>query len=54
MLPPKISGQTDMELNERQKDLESYMQHTLFLLNGQSQLNECLIEFLEYLKVAPI
>ena len=54
MLPPKISGQTDMELNARQKDLESYMQHTLLLLNGQAQLNEPLIAFLEYLKVAPI
>ena len=43
-----------MELNERQKDLESYMQHTLILLNGQAQVNESLIGFLEYLKVAPI
>lgn len=50
ILPPKITGQTDMELNSRQRELESYMQHALVLLSGQ--VNQSLIQFLEYLRVA--
>jgi len=42
-LPPKISGQTDLELNQRQGQLEDYMSQVLHLMSGQSQFNSHLL-----------
>ena len=47
-LPSKISGQTDMELNQRQMELEDYMNQVLNVLSGTSQFNYDLLYFLEF------
>jgi len=52
MLPTKINGQTDLELNLRQTQLEEYMNHVLQLLCGHAQFNYHLLTFIEFMPVS--
>ena len=52
MLPTKINGQTDLELNLRQTQLEEYMNHVLQLLSRHAQFNYHLLTFIEFMPVS--
>lgn len=46
VLPTKISGTNEDELNRRQEELELYMGQVLDLMSGQAQFNEALLSFI--------
>jgi len=48
ILPTKISGQSEAALNQRMRELETYMSQVLNLLSGQVQFNQILLNFVGF------
>ena len=47
-IPDKIQGQSEIELNKRQNELEEYLNKLLYIVGNIDIFNQIIVKFIQY------